>query len=168
MKLLVLFILCSNALFGQVARDHFSVVNGLIIWERSIPVKSFSSLLSDVKESGVLLHLEADSNQIRGDLRPTEADYRIAGYSRMGAPSYLFGAYIHGFVVIKFNGFDSALIIIKRIEIDEESDKPFAHKESRTTLEGSFLKIDKVRNSFYRGSSRILDQNFIKLFDYSK
>ena len=144
------------------------MVKGLIEWERSIPVKSFNSLLSEIKESGVLLHLEADSNQIRGDLRPTGADYRIAGYSRMGAPTYLFDAYIHGFVVIKFNGFDSALIVIKRIEIEEKNDKSFAHKESRTTIESSFLKGNKMRNSFYRGSSRILDQNFIKLFDYSK
>ena len=121
--LLIPLVLFSQFLYSQPV-DNFVIKGNLVVWEKEITAESFKSLLVSIKESGTLINVESDSTQIRGELRPGEADYKGAGYQRMNVPMNLLSTLVHGFVVIKYDK-GNASISIKRIEFEEENDSPF-------------------------------------------
>src|SRR5436190_24080510 len=86
---------------GQDTVNHFTVVNGGVVWVNSFPSnKSLKEVYLQLKASGNFSSLDSADNKIFAEHKWFDADFKGAGYKRMVTPIYILESHLNGFSVI--------------------------------------------------------------------
>ena len=167
-QIIIVILLTSSLSWGQEKANHFSITERGIVWQKVFQTGlTFEELTEQIKTSGVLRAVESGSNKIYGDLKPTFANYKGAGFRFMEAPNLVLCNYYEGFAIIEFKPGKYRVTIQDIQLINRISD-------STGTVNRSSLESEAIRNLEYKmtdafrtRASFILDHTFTDRFDFS-
>lgn len=163
---LFVFNLCINSLFAQDTINNFKVEQDEIVWQKVFDTQlSFDSVISHFEEQGILESISIVNDKIIGGLKPFEADYKGAGYSRMSSPIYIVSYLFTGHVVIEFKD-NRYRVTVRKIFLEKIYNDGLSESGQKETLNTFAVKKGKnsISNLFKREASKILDYTFNKLF----
>ncbi|HEY3389751.1 MAG TPA: hypothetical protein VGK38_09285, partial [Prolixibacteraceae bacterium] len=150
--LLIFLLLIASSIKAQDTINNFQVTDGELFWQKVYPTTlTFEQLLLKIKDSGLLEKTEVMNNKITGDLRPMEADYKGAGFSRILIEGYIWMSNFYGFAIIDFQQGKYRVTLKKMIQKQKE-----IHDSENHSLESFVLNRKKeIKDSFKRSSSLI-------------
>jgi len=174
MKKIICFIVAFNLfglIWGQDTINNFYAEENEIIWQKVYETNfTFDQLVTNITESGQLEKIYVSNNKITGDLKPFEADFKGAGYSRGFTPMYLLGSLLTGFATIDFKD-GKYRVTIKRIIYEFTSSSGFTYNSAlwrqgdKHSLSSVVLKRDNIMKEAFKDGSIILNYTFSKKFD---
>ncbi len=165
MSLICAFVITLKA---QEPVNNFLPENNGIIWRKVFETKmDFDQLVDKIKESGILENVEVGKNNILGQLKPIDADFKGAGYGEMSTPMYVARSFFSGFAIIEFkNG--KYRVTLKKIMLTQKYNDGLSKEGQKTTIETYGIKKGKneMKRAFSKSPSIILDYTFTNAFTF--
>lgn len=163
--LTIYVILFFNYVNAQTQLNNFSIDNDQLVWVKIFDTpKTYDQLTESIKDAGVINNIDIEDNKISGDLKPFEADYKGAGFSRGLTPIYILSTNVTSFVIIEYKE-GRYRVTLKKIILTQSSDNPLAKQGETDPLDDFAIKNGKYRNNFINQASKIYDYSFNKIFE---
>ena len=167
---ILLSVICvfSFSIKAQEAINNFSPDNNKIIWQKVFETEfNFYQLTDKTKKSGVLEKLEIGKNQILGQTKPIDADFKGAGYSEMSTPMYIARSFFDGSARIEFKD-GKYRVTLKNIMLTQQYDDGLSEEGQKSTIEFFGIKRGKneMKGAFKKSPSVILDYTFTNSFRF--
>jgi hypothetical protein len=161
-------ILTCLGLFGQSGKNNFKIEDGKLIWQNIYQSDSLMNVIDLFIASGIMENIIIKDNQIMGDLKPFDPDFKGAGYTEFMTPIYVARSRIEGYITvdIKENKYRTT---IKDIRLIQKYDDGLSKQGEETSLSTFALKGNTdFKPAFLKTPIIVYNYTFEKRLSISK
>lgn len=142
-KIIIVFIssifIANGSLFGQSEPNNFKIEDGNLIWQKIYQADSSLNVIDLFVTSGIIENMIIKDNQIMGDLKPFDPDYKGAGYTEFMTPMYVARRRIKGYITIDLKD-NKYRTTIKDISLIQKYDDGLSKQGEESSLSTFALK----------------------------
>ncbi len=164
MKFLPFLLLITTAVISQ-NNHNFIIDNTSIIWTNEYKTtKSINEIFTSLKISGAHENLELIDQQIIGNIKPINIDFKHFGKSEFTTSMYVARRNYTGFFTIKLEG-EKYVITLKKISGAQAYNDGLFELNQKQSLESLVLNNkNTLKKVFIRKDAELFDYSFNQLF----
>lgn len=159
-SLMILIVLEGPVLFGQPEINNFKIEENDLIWQKIFQSDTSMKVIDLFVSAGIIDNIIVKDNQIMGDLKPFDADFKGAGYSEMNTPIYVARMRIKGYITVDIK-VDRYRVTIKDIRLKQIYDDGLSKQGEETSLSSFALKgTTDFKPAFLKAPVKIYNYSF--------
>ncbi len=164
----IVFNLMVLIMHGQTLNNNFKNENGTLIWQKIIERDSSKNIIDLFVSLGIFEKFIIKEDQIMGDLKPFDADFKGAGFSEIATPMYVARSWIKGFLTIEIKE-NKYRVRIKDIILIQKYDDSLSKQGEETSLSTFAIKgVSDFKSAFLKTPSVVLNYTFEKRTNINK
>jgi len=164
----IAFILAGVIVHGQSMTNNFKNENGTLIWQKIYERDSSINIIDKFVSSGILENIIIKDDQIMGDLKPFDTDFKGVGFTEMGTPIYVARSRIKGYITIEIKE-NKYRATIKDIFLIQKYDDGLSKQGEETSLSTFALKGNTdFKPAFLKTPSIVFNYTFEKRISINK
>jgi hypothetical protein len=161
--IVAVILLCfTKYIYGQNESRNFKIEDENLIWQMVYESDSSANIINQFIRLGIIDNILTKEDQIIGDLKPFDTDYKGAGFTEMGTPMYIVRSRIIGHIIVDIKK-GKYRVTIKDIRLIQKYDDPLTKQGQETSLKDFALRgTNDFKPAFLKSPSIILDYTFKK------